>query len=102
MTGLLVTQQIARSANVEIVTGKLKACAQAVEIAENLQALFSDFRKLRVLRISQIGVSAQLRPADTPSQLIKLRQSEDVGPVDDDGVGTREIVVASRTSYLPS
>jgi len=39
----------------------------------------------------QIGIGAQFGPADTAAQLIELGEAENVGAVDDDGVGGRNI-----------
>jgi hypothetical protein len=41
--GLLVAEQVAGAADVEVVAGELEPGAEAVEIAEHLEALLGDF-----------------------------------------------------------
>ena len=91
MARLFVAQQIARPANVEVVAGKLKACTKAVEIAQNLQPLLGHLGQLRVLFVGEVGIGAQFRAAHATTQLVKLSKAEDVGAVDDDGVGARQV-----------
>ena len=59
MARLFVTKQVARAANVEVVTGELEPGAEAVEIAQDLQPLFSNFGQLHVSRRGQVGIGAQ-------------------------------------------
>ena len=94
MAGLFVAQQIARAANVEIVAGELEPGAERIEIAEHFQALFGDFRKLRVLGVGQIGVGAQFGAPDAAAQLIELGEAENVGAVDDDRIRARQVETA--------
>ena len=108
MAGLLVAEQIAGAANVEIVAGELEAGAEAVELCEHLQPLLRRFGDLRFGRRGQIGIGAGLRPPDAAAQLVELRQAEAVGAVDDEvlalGMSSplSTIVVDSSTSYFLS
>src|SRR3546814_3133958 len=72
MAGLLITQQIACAANVEIVAGKLEARAERIQARKHLQALFGGFGDGPVGRRRQIGISARLCPAHAAAQLIEL------------------------------
>ena len=94
VTALLVAEQVAGAADVEIVAGKLEAGAETVEIAENFQTLLRHFGQRLVGRRGQVSIGAQLRAPDPPAQLVKLRQTEAVGAVDDDGVGGGDIEAA--------
>ena len=91
MPALLVAQQVAGSANVEIVAGKLETRAQRIEIAQHLQPLLRHFGQLRAGGVGEIGVSAQFRSTHASAQLVELRKAEAIGAVDDDGVCTRDI-----------
>ena len=60
VTGLLVTHQIARTANVEVVARQLEARAQAIEVAKHLQALFRCLCQCAIGFVSQIGIRTRL------------------------------------------
>src|SRR3546814_7042929 len=83
MPGLLVTDQIARAANVEVMAGKLKTRAKRVEIGKHLQPLLRRLRNQPVGGRGQISISAGLGPPHTPAKLVKLRQPKAVRPMND-------------------
>src|SRR5690606_21429086 len=83
---LLFPEQVAGTADVEVVTGQLKARAERVERLQHLQTALSGRRKLLVDRQCEQGEGAHLRASDTPSQLVELRQAEHVGAVNDQRV----------------
>ena len=60
---LLVAEQIAGAADVEVVAGELEAGAEAVEIGQHLQPLLRRLGDRAVGGHRQIGVGAGLRPA---------------------------------------
>ncbi len=91
MARLVVTEQIACPANVEVVAGELETCAETVEIAEHLETFLRDFGQLRILGIGEIGIGAQLGPPDAPAQLVKLGKAEDIRAVDDDRVRAGQV-----------
>ena len=70
MARLFVAHQIASAANVEIMARKLEACAQTVEVAQYLQALFRCLGQHPIGFMGEIGISAGLRSAYAPAQLI--------------------------------
>src|SRR4029079_6447588 len=84
---LLVAQQIAGAANVEIVRGQREPGAKRVERLQNLQALVVAFGQLLPGRRRDVGIGARLRAADAAAQLIKLSQAEHIGAVYDQRVG---------------
>src|SRR3546814_2547855 len=91
MPGLLVTDQIARAANVEVMAGKLKTRAKRVEIGKHLQPLLRRLRNQPVGGRGQIGISAGLGPPHTPAKLVKLRQPKAVHPMNDKRIGAWNI-----------
>ncbi len=86
MAGLLVAEQIARAANVQIVTGERETRPQRIQRLHYLKPPQRRRRDRLARRQGQIGIGAHLRTPDTPAQLIELRQAEPVRPVDDDRI----------------
>src|SRR4029078_1069435 len=89
MTRLLLAEQVAGAANVKIVRGKLKACAQRVERLQDLQSalgLRRDFL-LRWQREQRIGT--EFGTPHSPAQLIELCQAEPVGTMHAQPLGSR-------------
>src|SRR3546814_6016747 len=91
MPGLLVTDQIARAANVEVMAGNLTTRAKRVEIGKHLQPLLRPLRTQPFGWRRQIGISAGLGPPHTFATLVKLRQPDSVRATNDDGIGAWEI-----------
>src|SRR5579872_7128701 len=87
MAGLLLAEQVAGAAQVEIVARELKARAQHIERLKNGEPLLRLGRDLGLGRRGEIGVGANLRPADPAPQLVELRKPEHVGAMHDHGVG---------------
>ena len=88
---LLVAEQVAGAADVEVVAGELESGAEAVEIGEHLQPLLGRFGDRAVGRRGQIGIGAGLRAPDAAAQLVELGEPEPVGAVDDERVRARDI-----------
>ena len=61
MARLFVADEIARAANVEIVRCKLEACAERVEVGQDLQALFRRVGNDAVGGRRHIGIGARFR-----------------------------------------
>ena len=91
VAGLLLAEQIAGAADVEIVRGELEARAERVERLQHLQPPLGLRRDLALLRQREQRIGAQLRAPDPPAQLIELRQPEHVGAVHDQRVGGRDV-----------
>ncbi len=91
MPGLLVPQQIAGAALIQIVAGEFKAGAQRIEACEHMQPLFRRHRDAALWRGGQQRIGAPLGTPHPPAQLIQLRQSEHVRAVHDQRVGIRDI-----------
>src|SRR5690348_3684238 len=60
MSGLLVAQQVAGAADVEIVAGELEARTEAIQVCEYLKTLLSGFGDRTIGGHCEIGVSAGL------------------------------------------
>ena len=67
---LLISEQVAGAADVEVVAGELESGAEAVEIGKHLKALVGTLGHRTARRDGQIGVGAGLRAADTAAQLV--------------------------------
>src|SRR3546814_10521266 len=91
MPGLLVTDQIARAANVEVMAGMLKTRAKRVEVGKHLQPLLRRLRNQPIGGRGQISISAGLGPPHTSAKLVKLRQPEAVRAMNDEGIGAWDI-----------
>ena len=94
MAGLLVAQQVAGAADVEVVAGQREAGAQRVQRLHHRQPLLRRGRQPVVRRPGQIGVAALLAAPDPAAQLIELPQAEHVGAVDHQRVHRRHVEAA--------
>ena len=88
---LFIAQQVARTANIQIMAGQLEPRAQLIQPRHHLQPTGGGFGHHLPRRQGQIGMAAHLAPPYPPAQLVQLRQAETIGTVDDDGVGVRNI-----------
>src|SRR3546814_11498796 len=86
MPGLLVTDQIARAANVEVMAGKLKTRAKRVEVGKHLQPLLRRLRNQPIGGRGQISISPGLGPPHTSAKLVKLRPPEAVTAMHEEGI----------------
>src|SRR3546814_6300312 len=80
MPGLLVTDQIARAANVEVMAGKLKTRAKRVEVGKHLQPLLRRLRNQPIGGRGQISISAGLGPPHTSAKLRSEEQTSELQP----------------------
>ncbi|MNQ95720.1 hypothetical protein D3C85_1112900 [compost metagenome] len=94
MARLLVAQQVAAAALIQIVTGQLEAGAQIVQRLQHLQTLLGRQAQRPFGVRRQIGECPRLGPSDTASDLVQLGQAEHVGAVDDQRVGRRNVDAA--------
>src|SRR5690348_393503 len=88
---LLVAEQIARAANIEVVAGELEACTEIVELGQDLQPLLRRFGDRSRRRHGEIGIGPCLRAADAATKLIQLGKSKTVRTIDDEGVRARDV-----------
>ncbi len=94
MAGLFIAQQITAAALVKVVASQLEARPQIVQGLQHLQALLGrQAQRLDRVR-GQIGKGPRLRATDPAPDLVKLRQTEHVGPVHHQRIGRRDIDAA--------
>ena len=91
VAGLLLAEQIAGAADIEVVRGELEARAQRLQRLQHFQPPLGLRRDLLLRRQREQRIGAQLRAPDPAAQLIELRQPEHVGAVHDQRVGGRDI-----------
>ena len=91
VAGLLVAEQIAGAADVQVVRGELEAGAELVQALDDVQPALGGLAQLLLGRQGEVGVAAHLAAADAAAQLVQLRQAEAVGAVHDQGVGGRHV-----------
>ena len=91
MAALLVAQQIAAAALVQIMAGKLEAGPEVVQRLQHLQPALGRQAHGPVRRRGQIGEGPRLGPADAAADLVQLGQAEHVSLVHDQCVGRRNI-----------
>ena len=91
VAGLLFAKQIAGPAQVEVVARELEPRAENIKRLQNAEPLLGLRRDPGLRGRGEIGVGADLGAANAAAQLIKLRQAEHVGAMDDHGVGARNV-----------
>ena len=91
MTGLFGSQQVAGAADLKIAHGDLEAAAQVGKFPDGFEALFRFFFQDGVAPVHKKCVGGPVGAAYPPPELVKLRQSEVLGVVDDDGVGVGNV-----------
>ena len=91
VAGLLLAEQIAGAADIEIVRGELEAGAERVERLQHLEPPLGLRRDLRLRRQREQRIGAQFGAPHPPAQLIELRQAEHVGAVHDQRIGGRDV-----------
>ncbi len=91
MPGLLVAQQVAGAADLEVAHRDAEARAELRVVGERREA----GRRLggeRLRRgIEQVGEGALAAPADPAADLVRLREPELIGPLDQQGVRGRDV-----------
>ena len=96
VAGLLLAEEVAGAADVEVLGGEGEAGAEAVEGAEDAQALFGLGGELLARLGHDEGVGAELGAADAAADLVELGEAEHVGALDDQRVGGGDVEAASR------
>ena len=77
--------------SIQILRRQAVAAAQLGKLAERLQPLAGVRGDRLQARDEQVGVGALGRAPHPPADLVQLREPEVVGPIDDDGVGRRDV-----------
>ncbi len=91
MSALHLSQDGARTPNLEILECQVKAGAQVGRLTYRFEPAVGILGEGLVDGMKQVGIGALIRTADPPSQLIELGQTQQVGPLDDECVDLRQI-----------
>ena len=91
MAGLVLAQQIAGAADLQVAHGDLEARTQLGVLADGLQAFVRLFGQHPFGREEEIGVGPLSRTPDAAPQLVQLAQAHEIGAVDDERVDRRHV-----------
>ena len=87
MARLLLSEQIAGAADLEVPHCDLESGTEFRKFANSCQTFFRNFFQLLVPAVHQESVSCSVGAADSAPELIQLGEAHAVGIVDDNGVG---------------
>ncbi len=87
--GLVVAQEIARAAYLEVSHGDLEATAERGVVANRAQSLIGRLGEHLIDRMEQVGVGALPTSSDATTQLVQLTQTETFGAIHDQRVNGR-------------
>src|SRR6266851_852932 len=88
---LLAAEHVAGAAQLEVERGDAESGTQFAEFLHGGEAFAGDVGKGGVRWDQKIGVGALCGSTDAAAQLVKLRQTETVGAVDQNGVGAGDV-----------
>jgi hypothetical protein len=91
VSGLLVAQQVAGTADLEVAHGDLEAGPQLRVVAQRAEALRRLLGQRGGARVQEVGVGALAAAAHAAADLVELGQAEDVRALDDQRVGLRDV-----------
>ena len=91
---LLVAEQVAGAADLEVGHGDLEAGAEVGVVAERRQTGRRVAGEQVFARVEQVGVGVRVAAPDASADLVQLRQAEHVGAIDDQRVGRRDVDAA--------
>ena len=91
MARLLVAEQVAGAAQLEVAHRDLEAGAELGEVRQRRQALRGLRRQRRRRVVEQVGVGALAAAPDATADLVELGEAEVVGVLDDQRVGGRDV-----------
>ncbi len=91
MAGLLVAEQVAGAAQLEVAHRDLEPGSELGVVGQRRQALRRLGRQRRGAGIQQIRVRPLRRPPHAAPDLVELREAENVGALDDQRVGLRDV-----------
>ena len=93
---LLLAEQVAGAANLEVAHRQLESGAEVLQVADDVESLVGLLGQRPRGRIHHVRVGALPRAADATAQLVQLREPESVRVVDDDGVGVGNVETRTR------
>ena len=94
LAALFLAQQLAGTADFEVVSREHESRAEVLERLDRLEALGGIAGHRVARRRDQVRVGLVVRAADPSAQLVQLREAEAVRTVDHDRVGGRDVDAA--------
>ena len=91
LAALLGPQQVAGTTYLEVLHSDLEAGAQVGGGEDGLEALLRNLAYRALWAVQQVGIGAVRAAADTPPELVELRQPEVVSVVDDERVRVGDV-----------
>ena len=91
VSALFGPEQVARSPQFQIAHRDAETGPELVVLADGAQPLPGDVEQSRMTVQQQVGVGLVLEPADTPAELIELRQAETIRALNDERVAIRDV-----------
>ena len=91
VAALLGSQDVAGATNFEVSQRDLESCAKLGRFLDRFESRDRFLAQSALVVIKQIRVGAVVTAPDSPAQLIKLRESEVMGLVDDDRIDVGDI-----------
>ena len=88
---MFVAENFARTANFEVVHGKIKTAAEFLKVLNGLQATFRILGDGAFVGDEQIRIGLMVAASYSAPKLMQLRQAELIGTVHDDGIGNRNV-----------
>ena len=93
---LLLTEQVAGAANLEVAHGELEPGAEVLQVTDDVEAFVGLLGERPRGRIHHVCVRALPRTSNASAQLVELREAEPMRIIDDDGVGVRNVEARTR------
>src|SRR5205085_11876982 len=91
VSALFAAEQVAGTADLQVERRDTEAAAEIAELLDRRQPFFRDRRQIVFRRNKQVGIRRTIRAADTPAQLVQLRQTIAIGTVDQNRIGVGNI-----------
>ena len=91
MAGLLGTQQVAGTPDLQVPHSDFEAGAEFSKVPDGGKALFGHLRQVFVRPVGEVGVGVAGGPAYPAPELMELAQTEPVRVFDDQGIGVGDI-----------
>ena len=91
MAGLFAAEQVAGTANLQVLHGQLQARAELVVGRHSLQTLMRNLAEGLIHRVQEVRVGAFAATTHASTQLVQLAQTVVLGVVDNEGVRVRNI-----------
>ena len=91
VTGLFATQQVSGTTNLEVPQGDLHAGAKLVVGGDGRESVVGGLRQWLHFVVQEVGVRALASAPHATAQLMQLRESVLIGPVDDQSIGVGDV-----------